>query len=237
MDNKLQLLRYHYSQPRDQFMLPEDQYEGWVILAAQSGGFSFSIEGTKHAGEARYGQLVFCPPGLILQREALEPISFHFIEFLVHSTFMPEGLVTLKDLHRLTSTFQFLQSVHKEAPADYQESIEHLVGDLLFQTYRESIQASSLHRVSSDPLMEQALAYIEQFACDKYLSMSVLSDKLHLSSSQLTRRFQKTFQLSPIEYATGLRLQKARALLCESRLSLDEIAERCGAEVSRGWSC
>ncbi|MNI69635.1 Xylose operon regulatory protein [compost metagenome] len=82
--------------------------------------------------------------------------------------------------------------------------------------------------MSTDPLMHQAAAFIAEHACGMDLSLALLSTQLKLYPSQLTRRFQASYGVSPIEYATEVRLQKARSLLIETNLTIDEIADLCG---------
>ncbi|WP_309121574.1 helix-turn-helix transcriptional regulator [Paenibacillus sp.] len=76
--------------------------------------------------------------------------------------------------------------------------------------------------------MERAAAYIRQHALEGRLSLQQLAERLRIGPSQLTRRFQAAYGVSPVRYATEARLAKARALLSDAELTLDEIAEQCG---------
>ncbi|MDF1791941.1 MAG: AraC family transcriptional regulator [Thalassobaculaceae bacterium] len=49
-----------------------------------------------------------------------------------------------------------------------------------------------------------------------------------LSRAGFARRFADTLGVTPIDYLTDWRLAKARGLLADTRLSMDDIAERCG---------
>ncbi|NHN31912.1 AraC family transcriptional regulator [Paenibacillus agricola] len=223
----LRVRRYHYSHSLKEFMLAEDTYQHWVILAAHSGRFLYSLDGSPPTQEAILGDLVFCPAGQTLRRYMLEPTAFHFIEFEVYGSW-PAGKVKIHDLERLSSTFQFLKELRDEAPAARAEAEAHLISDLLFLTAREGRVSSQLQQRTADPLMHEAAAYIQQHACETELSMQQLSQSIGLSASQLTRRFQSTFSSTPVEYATQIRLQKARRLLLESLHTLDDIAVQCG---------
>jgi AraC family transcriptional regulator len=218
-------VRYHYSHSLSEFMLAEDTYRHWVILAAQSGRFLYSLDESPIEQEAGFGDIVFCPAGHTLHRKMLEPTAFHFIEFEAEGQW-PAGKVKIHDLERLSSTFQFLQELQDEDPATRSDTEAHLIGDLLFLTARAGRVSSRLR--ATDPLMHEAAAYIQQHACETELSMQLLSRSIGLSASQLTRRFQSAFASTPIEYATQIRLQKARRLLLETLHTLDDIAVRCG---------
>lgn len=49
-----------------------------------------------------------------------------------------------------------------------------------------------------------------------------------MSRAGFARRFAETVGVTPIDYLTDWRLAKARALLADTRLSMADIAERCG---------
>ncbi|MDQ0915969.1 helix-turn-helix domain-containing protein [Paenibacillus sp. V4I5] len=231
MIGKLQIRRYYFGKQREQFSLSEDTYEGWGMLAAQSGRFSFTLEGDEQGEQiAEFGELVFCQPGQTLRRLALEPISFHFAEFTLDSSWTLPGKIRIKDVGRLSSTFQYMQEWQEaEDHGNHQwEVVHHLIEDLLFMANREQLTAQRKQSGTSDPLMNQAAAYIEMRAFEHELSLQALAVTLGIGASQLTRRFQAAYGMSPIRYATKVRLSRARLLLAETPDTLDAIAEQCG---------
>lgn len=226
----VQILRYSYNGSTGHFTMEQDVYEGWVILAAQSGKFWFRLEGEHELVEdtAEFGELVICPPGSVLMRRALEPITFHFMELSAEGTWQP-GKVRIRDAGRLQSSFSYLQKVNAEGRNEStKEEVEHLIGDLLFLINREKKQAAQQRKGKSDTLMPQAAAYIEQMACGPDMSMQTLAKRLGISLSQLSKRFQAFFGVSPVEYATTVRLAKARLLLIDTDETLEAIADQCG---------
>jgi transcriptional regulator GlxA family with amidase domain len=60
--------------------------------------------------------------------------------------------------------------------------------------------------------------------------MKQLSSGLGISPVQFTRRFQAAYGQTPIDFLTSLRLQKAQALLLETELTLEQVADQCGYE-------
>ena len=102
----LSLTRWAYRRAA-RFSLPEDVYDGWVLLAAEEGVFRFEIAGLE-AGEARPGDLVLCPPGRTLSRsERSDTLTFWFFEFVDDGTLEDSdgGRVMVRDRARLTSTW------------------------------------------------------------------------------------------------------------------------------------
>jgi AraC family transcriptional regulator len=228
---KINLLRYHYVKQREQFSLAEDTYKGWSLLAAESGRFSFSIDGDEQADQiAKFGEFVICPPGHRLRRHALEPISFHFAEFTLAGHRPQSGKVRINDVGRLSSTFRYLQSCHEEKYKEdtHTEEVEHLLVDLFMLANRERLAAERNSYAITDPLMNQAASLIETHVFEHDLNLQQLAVTLGIGASQLTRRFQAAFGLSPIKYATKFRISRARQLLAETTDTLDAIAEQCG---------
>lgn len=63
--------------------------------------------------------------------------------------------------------------------------------------------------------------------------MADLAAHCSTSPRTLLRRFQKALGVSPVQYAQQLRVDRAKALLESSTLSLEDITGRCGyADVS-----
>ena len=60
------------------------------------------------------------------------------------------------------------------------------------------------------------------------VTLSELATACSLSQRQFSRSFRKSFGLSPHQYFIRLRLERAKALLAQTRKSLAEIAQLCG---------
>lgn len=65
---------------------------------------------------------------------------------------------------------------------------------------------------------------------DQPWTMSDLAEHCNTSSRTLLRRFQQALGMSPVQYAQQLRVERAKALLESTRLSLEDITGRCGYE-------
>ena len=60
------------------------------------------------------------------------------------------------------------------------------------------------------------------------ITLAELATACSLSERQFSRSFRKSFGLSPHQYFIRLRLERAKALLAQTRKSLAEIAQLCG---------
>lgn len=229
-----ELLRWHYTPDRKHFMLQEDQYENWAILAADEGSFRYRVG--EETGTAKFGDIVICPPGFRLHRTADEPLSFLFAEFrwpmpqdaaeLPAAPSLPCGKVALHRVDRYASVFALIRGLDD---ADWQEMLpfkQHLLRDLLFLLALQQRESAS-HATSNDPVVRQAVQHIRLHAFEP-ISLKLLAEEAALSQSQFSRRFQAGTGMSPIVFLTDVRMKRARQLLLGTELTIDEIARQCG---------
>ncbi|OWA34972.1 hypothetical protein B9G55_14640 [Saccharibacillus sp. O16] len=187
------------------------------------------------AGEAGFGSAVLCPPGGILRRETVTPLTFHYLQFEGVEEpggvcpWIP-GLLTFEDVRRLRSNYAHLRRAEGDASPAGRAWTLHLALDLL--RLHQTEQRRDLRpevRFTEDALMARAAAEIEaRFAAP--LPLEALAAELGLSPVQFTRRFRAAFGETPSRFLKTLRLERARRLLGDTELTLAEIAERCGYE-------
>jgi transcriptional regulator GlxA family with amidase domain len=67
-----------------------------------------------------------------------------------------------------------------------------------------------------------------QQSLDQPLSVASLAERAGTSERSLLRHFRAQFGVTPQEHLQRLRVERAKALLETTRLSFDEIVERCG---------
>jgi len=80
---------------------------------------------------------------------------------------------------------------------------------------------------------------IKQFIDNNYtnceLSATLISDHFNIKTSSLSLLFKKTYNIGMLDYITNLRIQKAKELLENSALSLDEISDSVGYSNTRSF--
>lgn len=76
-------------------------------------------------------------------------------------------------------------------------------------------------------LSERAERYLQQ-TLDQELSVAGLAEHCGVSERSLLRHFRAHHGVSPLEYIQRIRVERAKAMLESTRLSLEEIVERCG---------
>ena len=88
--------------------------------------------------------------------------------------------------------------------------------------------ANAQKKTNEDTAYLACLRYMEEHFCDRSLSIQALCAEGFLSPSSLQRAFIRHTGLSPKQYLTKLRMNRALELLSENRLSVKQIAFFCG---------
>lgn len=138
---------------------------------------------------------------------------------------------TWRDHNRLSSTYFYMEQLARlrsEEPSPVQWN--HFLQDL-WQLYwmEQEVSRQAEERRGQDPLMQEAERWLRQQAFGPIV-LKEFGERLGLSPVQLTRKFQGAYGVTPMDYLTSLRIQKAKTLLLETEMTLEQIAEQCGYE-------
>ncbi|HEY5799521.1 MAG TPA: helix-turn-helix domain-containing protein [Burkholderiaceae bacterium] len=87
----------------------------------------------------------------------------------------------------------------------------------------------------ADPTIERARRWLNR-RLDQPWTMAELARHCDASERTLLRRFRDALGLGPLQYAQQLRMERAKALLESSTLSVEQIAPRCGYEDAAAFS-
>jgi transcriptional regulator GlxA family with amidase domain len=87
--------------------------------------------------------------------------------------------------------------------------------------------ASAMIQNQGHAIIERARRWFNE-RLDQQWAMAELAAHCHTSPRTLLRRFQEALGQSPMLYVQQLRVERAKALLETTRLSLDDITARCG---------
>jgi transcriptional regulator GlxA family with amidase domain len=85
----------------------------------------------------------------------------------------------------------------------------------------------TLQRAFSDPLVDPAIVWMERHLARGFAG-NELADALHVSYRTFHRRFRAVTGLAPLAYLQALRIEQAKALLEETRKSVEQIAAEVG---------
>ena len=105
------------------------------------------------------------------------------------------------------------------------------------ELFRESTSFSALHIVSTINLnqdndvyarvIQEARQYIHNNFCQK-ITVEEIAKKVFVSQYHFSRIFKKYTRYSPYQYLLNVRLQHARKLMCQEKLSIKEITFKSG---------
>ncbi len=106
----------------------------------------------------------------------------------------------------------------------FQELKAYLTGK--FRLLQEEIRRAG-KIASYSGIVQDSIAYIEAHYREK-ISLSVIAEKLAVSPSYLSRTFKKGTGMTLVNYINQVRMEKAKELMNQGRLSLNEVACEVG---------
>lgn len=98
----------------------------------------------------------------------------------------------------------------------------------IYAAFYELLQLICSERKPSAGKLARAVSYIEEHLFEYELSNSSIAEYLGISEVYLRKLFRQEFRTTPKQYVLGLRLAKAKKLLCQSDFSVTRISEECG---------
>ena len=101
------------------------------------------------------------------------------------------------------------------------------------RTQWESNLASKGHKMQE--ILESAKIFIEKnYNTD--ISLSDIAGYVYISTSHFARAFKKYYDISPIQYLLGVRIEKAKTLLEETNLKVGDIASSVGFSAQQRFN-
>ena len=76
--------------------------------------------------------------------------------------------------------------------------------------------------------ISQVVHYMREHFCDPEISMTALADSFDLSTTRFSLSFKEKVGMSPLEYLTLLRVEKAKELLASTNLNIQDISVQVG---------
>lgn len=195
------------------------------ILALVESGSFWVDDGT---GRQTVGPLeaVCFKEGKTYERKVLQPMKLYLFRYHAGSGIFPSGKVTFRDVARVRSTLQLLNTSNEEEFYNDFAYKQALFNDLITQ-YRLENARGLRYLATSDPVISQAVVDINAGLHQK-LRLTELAEEYYLSYVQFSRRFKAAVGITVQDYITEMRLKKAKTLLADSDLTIKQIALNCG---------
>lgn len=101
------------------------------------------------------------------------------------------------------------------------------------RTQWESNLATKGHKMQE--ILESAKLFIDKnYNTD--ISLSDIAEYVYISTSHFARAFKKQYDISPIQYLLGIRIEKAKTLLEETNLKVGDIAASVGFSAQQRFN-
>lgn len=84
------------------------------------------------------------------------------------------------------------------------------------------------HEGSACKTIMPAVKYIEENYCNPDISNAFLAELCNISEIYFRRLFKEHYKTTPRQFIIDIRIKKAEQLLCEGRLKIYAVAEKCG---------
>ena len=97
-----------------------------------------------------------------------------------------------------------------------------------YAAFYELLQLIFAERKPTGGRLGQAVSYIEEHLYETDLSNETIAQELGISEVYLRKLFRQGYRTTPKQFVLGLRLAKAKKLLCRTDFSVTRISEECG---------
>lgn len=178
------------------------------------------IEIPGFSGSVSVGECVVIKQGQEHRFKADEAARFVVVDMNTLPTNLAQGSQQVFDINQPLQSF--LLFVEKQLAHQVHPQIEQL----LFQLFEQLLTEQTLG-YQIDPRIRRAQTYITEHL-ESPLCIHTLSQQAHLSATQFKTLFKRYAGVSPMNYITQLRMEKAKALLTHSDLPIQQIAEQVG---------
>lgn len=175
--------------------------------------------------------LCFFPTGMPYRRTAKQD-HMYVIHFACH-TYTSKDLEVLipKDPEKFLSLFKEAYACWNGAQGAYRHKTAALLCRIFALAYEQTVHSSG-----EEPLIKQAMQYLDKHLQDADLRVEKAAQRLHISPVYLRRIFSRKLQMSPKQYLLQKRMEKAKSLLEMHYFSVAEVADRCGFMSSQYFS-
>jgi AraC-like DNA-binding protein len=198
-----------------------------VALAPLRGGQFLLLDLNQEHTSISYGS-VDCISTYI-SREALQRFHEEHDLPIVGSLRTADGLARDDDVIRYLG--ETLLPAFEQPEAASQLFVDHVMLALLSHLtalYGERIGVVRSPRGGLAPWQERRAKDMMLASIDGKLGLGDLADACELSRSHFTRAFKVTTGSTPFQWLLAQRIQRAKDLLLNSRLPIDQVAEQCG---------
>ncbi|MCS7458990.1 AraC family transcriptional regulator [Paenibacillus doosanensis] len=220
---------------------PNHKHPMFEILYVETGEMSEWVNGVEY--RLRAGDFILVNSGVLHYPEAHEEsrfFNFHFdvepreVHSLFHQMRRPivsmrqtpeieaeirQSMQRLIELFRTQDELAFTQKMMMQSIM--MQFLAFLIEKIVIPEMNDDSPASN----SKHLIATEAAYLLETYGGSERLLIAELSEKLHVHRNYITSCFKQVYGMSPKHYLTKVRVEKAKKLLQETTMSVEEIAE------------
>jgi AraC-like DNA-binding protein len=197
-----------------------------ILALVKSGSFNFeSKDGVFTVGP---NECALFRRDVLYHRTVVEPVTMYLFRYQSDEPVFVQDKITFRDTARIQSTLNLLEQIDNGIFKNEFELRTAVLIDIMTQYTIENNAIASTGSSISDPI-GIAVARISE-ALHHKINLAQVAELTGLSYVQFVRRFKAETGMTPSEYVSVLRLQKAKNLLSQTDLSIRYIANACGFE-------
>ncbi|MBQ8510177.1 MAG: helix-turn-helix transcriptional regulator [Clostridia bacterium] len=217
---------------REEFTVTDGTQPTWALLYIKEGSFELDFGDGKQTIAA--GDTVIFDDSISFRRNVVQPIVFVYLRFRVNmrcpfALDVPVGKIEFADKERFLSTLHAYEAVMALTDRRVVYYKEHLLEDILFQLFLESMKPSEtqLPAATGDEQLNRAIEYIRSHM-SRDLHINTICQAVHTNPSTLNWRFQRGLGMSVGAFVNDTRMNWAKRLLISTTFSISDIAVQCG---------
>lgn len=154
-----------------------------------------------------------------LGKEGFAPTTYRYLLYDVTANI-------LKNFQQYVTDDSIIQTIYSRKITSTEE-IAELIAHICGNIEKES-KESNLSQGKRDRLIEKIKAYLEVNYVDCGMNMTKVADDFGYVPSYISKLFKDSEGIGMVEYLNRLRVEKAKELLDQTELLLQEISERVG---------
>ncbi|MBR5506804.1 MAG: helix-turn-helix transcriptional regulator [Clostridia bacterium] len=211
---------------REKFEVEEGEEEECMLALVKAGSFYLEMNGFRcNIGEK---EAALFGPGQKFYRKVTEPLTMYLFRFKTKAIPIQHPKIIFKDKERINSTLRFLEQLDAGMYHNDFACRKSLFNDILTQHFLEcNFHDSS--QWDDDPLVSEAKKIFEQYLHEK-TTLTDTARKIGISYVHFIRRFKQSTGITPSEYLSKIRLERAKIFLTQTNMAIKDIAPRCGYE-------
>ena len=183
-----------------------------------------SIKSGESAFVSTPDTITFIPRGVSYTTEIFEDVHITAIHFNYIGEDMPNLPCMISAANQKIRSYFLLLS---KAVSDASSHLRQMA--ILYELLDELGKIGSDSTVKSIPeKIARSREIIDASYSDPFFCIESLAEKIGISSTYLRREFRRTYEVSPIAYLKGVRIESAVKLLLSQNMTVEEVGAACG---------